>query len=120
LGSISAKGFKNPVLILKSINYKEHPMKTKDEYIEKLATELKSWSAEIDVLNTKLETAAADVKAKYHEEIAALKDKERVAEEKIKELQASTSDAWETVKETADTVWHDLKTGLAGMVDKFK
>ncbi len=95
-------------------------MKTKEEYIEKLAAELKEWSAEIDVLNSKAETAAEDVKAKYHEEIEALRVKERAAAEKIKELQAASGDAWGSVKETAEHVWHDLRTGLASVVSKFK
>jgi len=95
-------------------------MKTKEEYIDKLSAELKAWSAEIDVLHAKAEIAADDVKLKYQEEIEALRVKERAAVEKIKELQASSGDAWETVKETAEHVWHDLRTGLAGVVDKFK
>jgi hypothetical protein len=95
-------------------------MKTREEYIDRLTTELKAWSAEIDVLHAKAEIAADDVKLKYQQEIEALRVKERAAAEKIKELQASTGDAWETVKETAEQVWHDLRTGLAGVVDKFK
>lgn len=95
-------------------------MKTKDEYIEKLAAELKGWSADIDALNAKAEIASADLKVKYHEEIEALRVKEREASEKIKELQAAGSDAWDSVKETSEKVWHDLRTGLASVVDKFK
>lgn len=95
-------------------------MKTKEEYIDSLATELKAWSAEIDILQAKAEIAADDMKLKYQQEIEVLRVKERAAEEKIKELQASSGDAWETVKETAEQVWHDLRSGLAGVVDKFK
>jgi hypothetical protein len=95
-------------------------MKTKEEYIESLTTELKEWSAEIDVLNAKAEIAAEDVKIKYREEIEALRAKERVATEKLQELQAASGDAWHAVKDTAEHVWHDLRTGLASVVSKFK
>ena len=94
-------------------------MKTKEEYIDSLAAELKVWSAEIDALHLKADAAADDVKIKYFEEINLLRVKEHDAAEKIKELHASSGDAWHTVKETADHVWHDLRTGLAAVVDKF-
>jgi hypothetical protein len=95
-------------------------MKTKEEYIDGLAAELKEWSAEIDVLNAKAEHAAEDVKSKYHLEIEALRAKECAAHEKIEELKSSSGDAWEALKVTADHVWQDLRTGLASVVSKFK
>ena len=95
-------------------------MKTKDEYIESLASELKEWSAQIDLLAAKMENAAADMKIKYAEELDALRAKQHAAAEKMKELEEASGDAWGTVKETADTVWDDLKTGLASAVSKYK
>ena len=77
-------------------------MKTKEEYIDSLAAELKEWSAQIDALTVKAEAAAEDVKLKYHAEIDALRVKQATAAEKIKELEASGGDAWESVKETAE------------------
>ena len=95
-------------------------MKTKEQYIENLSAELKEWSAQIDVLTANAENAAADVKLKYHEEIDALRVKQRTAAEKIKELEDASGDAWESVKETAEHVWHDLRTGVASVVSKLK
>ena len=95
-------------------------MKTKDEYIESLASELKEWSAQIDLLNAKTENAAADVKLRYAEELNALRAKQQAAADKMKELEEASGDAWETVKETADKVWNDLRAGLASTVSKFK
>ena len=95
-------------------------MKSKEQYIESLAAELKEWSAQIDSLTAKADNAAADVKIKYHHDIDALRAKQRVAAEKIKELEESSVDAWESVKHTAEHVWDDLRTGLASVVSKFK
>lgn len=95
-------------------------MKTKDEYIEMLASELKEWSAQIDLLAAKAESATAYAKLKYAEELDALRAKQRAAAEKMAELEAASGDVWETLKETADKVWDDLKTGLASAVSKFK
>ncbi len=95
-------------------------MKTKNEYIESLASELKEWSAQIDLLAAKTENAKADVKQKYAEELDALRAKQHAAAEKVKELEEAGVDAWEAVKETADKVWDDLRTGLTSAVSKFK
>ncbi len=95
-------------------------MKTKEEYIESLASELKEWSAQIDLLAIKTENAAAHVKLRYIEELNALRAKQHEAAAKIKELHETSGDAWETVKETADQVWADLRAGLASAVSKFK
>lgn len=96
------------------------PAKTKDEYIESLAAELKEWSVQIDRLTDKMENAAGDVKLKYVEELEALRAKRHAAAEKMNELKDASGDAWETIKETADKLWDDLKVGVASAVSKFQ
>ncbi|OGT88263.1 MAG: hypothetical protein A2286_12110 [Gammaproteobacteria bacterium RIFOXYA12_FULL_61_12] len=95
-------------------------MKTRDEYIEDLAAELKEWSAEIDLLTAKIESVAAHTKLKYIEEIEALCIKQQAAAGKIQELKAASGDAWESVRATSDKVWDELRVGLAVAVAKFK
>lgn len=95
-------------------------MKTKDEYIESLTSELKEWSAQLDVLTARAEYAAADLKLKYAEELEGLRFKQQAAAEKLKDLENASGDAWKAVKETADKVWNDLRTGVAEATSKFK
>lgn len=95
-------------------------MKTKDEYIESLTSELKEWSAQIDLLTAKMEDAADDVKLKYAEELDALRAKQHEAAEKMKELEEASGDAWGAVKTTADKVWNDIRIGVDSIVSKFK
>lgn len=94
-------------------------MKTKDEYIESLASELKEWSAQIDILTAKTENLATQAKLKYSEELSVLRAKLDAAAEKMKELEGAGGDAWETVKETADKVRDDIRVGLADVASKF-
>lgn len=95
-------------------------MKTKDKYIESLTAELKDWSAQIDVLTAKAEKATADAKLKYLEEVDALRAKKQAADEKITELEEASGEAWLGIKQTADKVWDDLRTGIASATSKFK
>ena len=95
-------------------------MKSKDEYIQSLASELTEWSAQIDLLVAKAEAATAEAKLKYADELTALRAKQNAAAVKLDELRESSGDAWETAKETAHAVWADLKTGLANATANFK
>ena len=95
-------------------------MNTKDEYIDSLASELKDWGAQIDLLAVKTEKAKAFAKLRYTGELNALHAQQDVAAAKMKELEESTGEAWGTLKETADVVWNDLRTGLASAVASFK
>lgn len=95
-------------------------MKTKDEYINRLTAELHEWSAEIDVLSAKIEAAAAEAKLQYLEEINELRAKQQMARDKLVELQAHSGDAWEAIKESADNIWDELRTGIANVASKFK
>lgn len=95
-------------------------MKTKEDYIDQLSAELKVWSADIDALTIRAETASDDVKAKCHEDIESLRAKQAVAEEKIKELNDASGDAWESTKDTAEHIWDDFRTGVANVMAKFK
>ena len=95
-------------------------MKTRQEYIESLTTELKEWSDDIDILSEKMEKSAGMVKLKYVEEVNALHTKQIEAGEMIKKLENASDEAWETAKVTADKIWEDLRAGLASAVSKFK
>lgn len=95
-------------------------MDTKSAYKEKLEAHLKEWGAEINLLAAKAERAGADAKLKYAQDLDKLRNKQSQAGEKLKELEAASGDAWEVVKDTADKLWDDLKTGIANTTAKFK
>lgn len=94
-------------------------MKTKDQYIESLAAELKEWNAQIALLTAKAEKAALGVKHKCSDELEALQDKQEAASEKLKELSEASSDAFESAKQSADKIWDELRSGLAKVASKF-
>ena len=82
--------------------------------------QLNEWNAEIDVLEGKAESAGADLKVKRAEVIRDLRAKQNAASAKMTELDKATGEAWDKVKETADNLWVDLKTGLSAAHSKFR
>lgn len=95
-------------------------MKTKNEYIDSMAAELKEWGAQIDLLTDKTEKSVGMVKLKYIQELNSVRGHQQAATLKMRELESSSDEAWDKVKETADIVWHELRTGLAAASAKFK
>ncbi|MGZ8182863.1 MAG: sll1863 family stress response protein [Methylobacter sp.] len=95
-------------------------MKTKDEYIDNLAAELKDWGTQIDLLTAKTENVAAHIRVKYIQELNDLHAKQQKAIDKMEELQENGGEAWETVKVATDKIWDDLRLGLASASSKFK
>lgn len=95
-------------------------MEIEDAYRQKMSAQLKEWSAQIDLFEAKAENADADIKVRCAEELARLRTKQRTAHEKMQDLEKASGEAWQQIKETADTIWEDLKTGVAEAHAKFK
>jgi len=95
-------------------------MELKEVYKQKRSAQLKEWSAQISLLEARLENAGADLKVTRAEQLQELRAKQHAASEKMKELGQASGEAWEQVKETADKVWDDLKAGVADAHAKFK
>lgn len=95
-------------------------MELQQAYKEKMAAQLKEWSAQINLLEAKLENLGADMKIKRAEQLHELRAKHKAASEKMAELEKATGEAWEQVKVTADKIWDDLKAGVAEAHTKFK
>jgi hypothetical protein len=91
-----------------------------EAYKQKMEAQLKEWSAQIDLLEAKMENAGAGMKVKHAMELRELHAKRQAASEKMKELGEASGEAWEQVKETADKIWDDLKVGVASAHSKFK
>lgn len=95
-------------------------MKTKAEYIDKLAAQLKEWSARIDELEAKAGTAKAGVKEGYEKRIHELKEKRDALAQRLQETRKSSDEAWGTLKVGLDNAWKELKDAITAAREKFK
>jgi hypothetical protein len=95
-------------------------MEIQEAYKRKRAAQLKEWTAQINLLEARVENAGADMAVKGVEALQELRARQRVASEKMLELEKSTGDAWGEIKETADKIWEDLKNGVDEAHSKFK
>ncbi|MFZ2366739.1 MAG: hypothetical protein WAW48_09230 [Azonexus sp.] len=95
-------------------------MDNKNAYQQKMTAQMREWSAQIDLLEAKMDNVGADIRLRRVEELQILRAKQLAASEKMHELGRSTGEAWEQVKLTADQLWDDLKTGIGKAQAKFK
>jgi hypothetical protein len=95
-------------------------MELHNAYKQKLGAQLNEWSAQINLLEAKMDNVAAEMRIMRAEDIHALRAKQHAAADKMKELGKASGEAWDQVKLTADKIWDDLKTGLTDAQTKFK
>ena len=95
-------------------------MEVQNAYRKKMATQLKEWTAQINLLEARLDKLGGDVRVKGAGELHELRLRQRAAGEKMKELGKSSGEAWEQAKETADKMWDEFKAGLTNTQSKFK
>jgi predicted nucleic acid-binding Zn-ribbon protein len=95
-------------------------MKSREEYIDRLAAQLKEWSAKIDELETKARAATSDAKISYETQIAQLKAQRDDAMKKLQDLKGASSEAWDVLKAGAESAWAEMKNAVAAAKEKFK
>lgn len=94
-------------------------MKSREEYIDKLAAQLKEWSTRIDELEAKARAARDDAKIGYENEVRHLKDQRDAAKQKLQELKGASTEAWDVLKAGAETAWTELKNAVSSAKEKF-
>lgn len=72
-------------------------MSKKNEYITKMKLQLDELNATMNKLEAKAQTAKAEVRDIYKEEMRKLRHQSKLAVAKFDELVASSEDSWETM-----------------------
>lgn len=89
----------------------------RDEYLEKMKTQLDEWNVK---LNTLEEKASTTIKDKYGDEIELITQKRDAAKLKLAEIQKASGGAWKELKFGMDEAWTSLKESFDKARDKFK
>ena len=95
-------------------------MGKREDYIDKLAAQLKIWLAEIDTLKAKAGKETVEVKIAIHKEVEILNKKMQDAQKKLQEISKKTGDAWESLSEGTNKAWNDLREAVRQAGEKFK
>lgn len=95
-------------------------MRNQDDYSEHLATQLRLYGLEIDLLTVQTEKAAALMNLNYVEQLAGLRAKQQAAVQKMQEIEAYRGDEWDALKESSFPLWHELRSAIDNTTEQFK
>lgn len=77
-------------------------MTTRDDYVQKMKAQLDDLNAKADELAAKAKDARQEVRAKYREEVAAMRHQSKVAADKLDDLRAAGDDRWDAMTAEMD------------------
>ena len=92
----------------------------KEEYIDKMAKQLKEWSSKIDELESRVAKTSSAVKAGYEDLVKDTKKKRDALSHKLHELGETGEDAWSALKTGVEAASTELKHAIDAARDKFK
>lgn len=96
-------------------------MKTKkEEYIDKMAKQLKEWSSKVDEMETRVAKTSSEVKAGYESLVKDTKTKRDALSHELHKLGEASGDAWEALKKGVEAASTELKHAVDAARAKFK
>jgi lipid II:glycine glycyltransferase (peptidoglycan interpeptide bridge formation enzyme) len=86
----------------------EVTMMNREEYVQKLKTQLDQWNAEAANWEAKAKEAQSHMKAEYEKQLAALNSRRDEALYQMKLVQNASGDAWQDMMRGADEAWKNM------------
>jgi lipid II:glycine glycyltransferase (peptidoglycan interpeptide bridge formation enzyme) len=83
-------------------------MINREEYVQKLKTQLDQWNAEAAKWEAKAKTAQATMKQEYEKQLGTLNSRRDEALYQLKLLQGASNDAWQDMMRGADQAWKNM------------
>lgn len=94
-------------------------MSKKEAYEKKLKSQLDEWSADIDKLKAKADSAEGDAQLEYYKQIEELRSMQDDAGKKLDELKEAGDGAWEDLKAGLDSAWDSLSNSVKSAKSRF-
>jgi lipid II:glycine glycyltransferase (peptidoglycan interpeptide bridge formation enzyme) len=91
----------------------------RDEYVQKLKAQLDQWNAEAAKWETKARAAEHEMKAQYERQLALYHQRRDEGMQKMKEIQAASSEAWMDLMRGADDAWKRMQDAFIQAKSKF-
>lgn len=95
-------------------------MTNRTEYVEQLKQNLDKWNTDITKWEAKAKAAKTDMQIEYEMQLEALRKHRDEAMEKMKEIQASSGDAWKDMVSGADAAWASMREAFDKATSHFQ
>ena len=91
----------------------------RDEYVQKLKSQLDQWNAEAAIWEAKAKVAESEMKAQYERQLAQFHRQREEGMRKMQEIQAAGSEAWIDLMRGADDAWKRMQEAFNQARSKF-
>jgi multidrug resistance efflux pump len=95
-------------------------MTKRDEYVEKLKKQLDDWNTEATRWEAKAKAAQAGMRADYEKQLAAFRRQRDQALEQMRQVQASSGEAWLDLVRGTDDAWARMREAVEKARSHFK
>lgn len=88
-------------------------MASREEYIDKLETQLRTWNQQLDELQERAGEESGELKQKFEDRMKILRDKRARLKAKLEKIREAGDDSFDQVKDDAEVLWKDIKSGIS-------
>lgn len=81
----------------------------RDEYVQKLKTQIDQWNAEVAKWEVKARASQAHMKEEYEKQLGNVRSKRDEAMYQMKLMQNASLDAWQDMMRGADEAWKNMQ-----------
>jgi hypothetical protein len=83
-------------------------MKTRDEYVAKLKTQLDRWNADVTKWEAQAKSAQADMRKRYATQLEEVREHREAALYNLKLIENASAAAWQDFTRGADEAWERM------------
>jgi predicted nucleic acid-binding Zn-ribbon protein len=87
-------------------------MATREEYVEKMKSQLDEWNSDLDNLERKYHEASDETKRRLEPHLQKVREARDTTRAKIKELKDSGEASWDAAVDEVEHVWKTFKQSV--------
>lgn len=92
----------------------------RDEYVDKLKSQLDQWNAEMAKWEAQAGTTQEKMRAEYDRQLTALRQHRNQALEQLRKVQSASGEAWTEFARGADESWAKMRDAIEKAGTRFK
>ncbi len=94
-------------------------MMNRDEYVQKLKSQIDEWNAEAAKWEAKAQAAQDEMKSEYERQLQSFRSRRDEALYQMKLLQNASADAWTEMMKGADEAWKRMQDAFSSARSHF-
>ena len=95
-------------------------MEKRDEYVEKMKTQLDQWNAEIAKWEAKADVAQAEARVEFNKRLEAVRQQREQALYQLRLMQGAAGDAWMDMMKGTDQAWASMREAFEKASSHFR